>query len=304
MQRFMTRCRAVAPVLAGGFWFSYLFVIVVLAILCFMPAGSAAPIIVDDAYDFNNGPLGWYGQGVGNFNPPDPGFRWTYADPLWKVRSEPVSSKTYATGNYLFSPVINVTGSGGQAPGQNIDKVRFSLAHSFKLPNSTVGYPIAAAQIAYSINGGPFQSLATGDFNTGSVTTPDPEFGASPLVPFVSQTALVAPTYTAGAGLFPLMAGGASFVGTTPGFSTALVPSVAIFDLDPGMVTMQFRLTNANLANECPADAGWNVRYVQVDFATPEPGTLALGAVGLLLAVGHGAWRRRRPLTTAPRVQA
>lgn len=315
VQRFMTRCREVAPALSGGFWLSYLFVIVVLAILCFMPAGSAAPIVVDDAYDFRTGPQGWTPTPVGRngFTPPTTGGKqWGHVGNQWSVNWSPVNfpPDIFATGNYLTSPPID---AGAQVGGLPIDAIRISVAHKFNFPSSINGVPSAAGQWAYSINNGPFIGISGTSFQSGLVTTPDSIFGASPLVgppSLVGQTALVTPAYVPPSGgyadLFPLINGGASFTGVTPGYSNTggiWVPSVAVLTFAPTLIeTLQLRFINANLGSNCPLDAGWDIQYAQVDFAAPEPSSMMLAGVGAIVAAS--GWLRRRRLNTEPRAPA
>jgi len=298
---------------SGGFWSACVFVLIVLGMLLAMPAADAGPIIVDDAYDFGTGPQGWTAQAVGKngqLPPTTDGKRWTHGSGQWSVNWSPVSSPFVATGNYLTSPSINVA---GQNKNVFVDALRISLAHKFNFSSSIGSIPPAAGQLAYSINGGAFVGLPASAFQTGSITTPDPTFGASPLGPYVGQTTLVTPTFIPPVApypdLFPLIDGGASFAGITPGYTNTggtWVPSVATLFFTPTVITdLRIRLINANLGSNCPADAGWDVRYLQVDAAAPEPGSLLLASVGGSLAAGHWLWRRRRrALNSGPRGRA
>jgi len=167
--------------------------------------------------------------------------------------------------------------------------------------------PPGAGQVTYSINGGPFVAISGSAWQTGSVlapTPPDP-FGASSLWPaHVNQTTLVAPGFTppvgAYADLFPLVNGGVSFTGSTPGYSGSggtYVPSVAVIQVPlQEITTFRVRLTNANLGGSCE-DGGWDVGYVQTDFAAPEPSTLGLTTAGGLALAAMTAWNRRAPAT-------
>lgn len=315
VDRFVNRRREHAPALAGGFWLSYLFVMVALAILFLTPAGSAAPIVVDDAYDFRTGPEGWTATPVGKngFLPPATGGKqWTHTGNQWSVNWSPVNfpPDIFATGNYLTSPLID---AGAQVGGVEIDAVRISVAHKFNFPNSINGVPSAAGQWAYSINNGPFVGISATSFQAGLVTTPDPVFGASPLVgppSLVGQTALVTPAYVPPSGgyadLFPLINNGAAFTGVTPSYSDTggtWVPSVAVLTFAPTLIeTFQLRFINANLGSNCPLDAGWDVQYAQVDFAAPEPSSLVLAGLGAIVAAG--GYVRRRRFNTGPRAPA
>jgi hypothetical protein len=298
---------------SGGFWSVCVFVLIALGMLLAIPVADAAPIVVDDAYDFGTGPQGWTPQAVGKngqLPPTTGGKRWTHGSGQWSVNWAPVTSPFVATGNYLTSPSIDFSGPNGDA---GIDALRISLAHKFNFSSSLNGVPPAAGQLAYSINGGAFVGLPVSAFVTGSITTPDPLFGSSPLGPYVGQTTLVAPAFIPPAGgysdLFPLINGGASFTGITPGYTNTggtWVPSVATLLFPLTVVSdLRIRLINANLGSNCPADAGWDVRYLQVDAAAPEPGSLLLASMGGTLAAGHWLWRRRRrTINSGPPSQA
>lgn len=277
--------------------------LVALVLLLALPQARAVPI-VDDAYDFALGPNGFTTQAVGkptgNVPPTNGGRRWTHGSSQWSVNWAPVSGPLVATGNYLTGPVINVSGSGGESPGLLVDEIRFSLAHKFNFPFPG-SVPPAAGQLAYSINGGPFVGLPVQAFETGALSAGPAPFGPSLLGPFVGQTTLVAPTFVPPVGaysdLFPLINGGASFTGVTPGYTDTggtWVPSVATVTIPSTLITsFQIRLINANLGSTCPADAGWDVRYLQVDFAAPEPGSLLLAVAGISAVAGSRLLRTR-----------
>lgn len=295
-----------------GFWLSSLFAIVALVILLLAPTAQAAPIVVDDSYDFQTGPQGWTATPVGRntYKPPATGGKqWTHTGNQWSVNWSAVNfpPDIFATGNYLTSPPMD---AGNQVGGALIDAFRISVAHKFNFPTSIGAVPSAAGQWAYSINNGPFIGISGSNFQPGLVTTPDPLFGPSPLVgppSLVGQTALVTPAYVPPSGgysdLFPLINGGASFTGVTPGYTDTggiWVPSVAIVAFAPTLIdTFQLRFINANLGSSCPADAGWDIRFAQVDFAAPEPSSCVLAGVGA--AVAAVGYLRRRRLNTAPR---
>ncbi|NCA10746.1 hypothetical protein EBR56_02880 [bacterium] len=275
-----------------------------LALLLALPQAKAVPV-VDDAFDFALGPNNFTTQPVGKLGqlPPSKGGKqWTHGGGQWSVNWSPVSGPVVATGNYLTSPLINVSGSAGQLPNTAVDEFRISLAHKFNFPFPG-SVPPAAGQLAYSINGGPFVGLPVSAFSTGSLSAGPPPFGASPLGPYVGQTTLVAPTFVPPVGsysdLFPLINGGASFTGVTPGYSDTggtWVPSVAMVTLGAATFidSFQIRLINANLGSSCTADAGWDVRYLQVDFAAPEPGSLVLAAFGIASTVGWQLAKKSR----------
>jgi hypothetical protein len=275
--------------------------LVALLLLMALPQARAVPI-VNNEFDFADGPLGWTPQPVGKLGllpPTTGGKRWTHANGQWEVNWSPVSGPLVATGNYLTSPLLDPA---GPLEGLPVDAFRISFAHKFNF-SSSLTVPPAAGQVVYSINGGPYTPLPVAAWSTGNVTTPDPLFGPNPLWPtYVGQTTLVVPGYTPPTGaysdLFPLVNGGASFTGSTPGYSATggtYVPSVAVLNFPLQVITdFRVRLINANLGSNCPADAGWDVRYLQVDFVAPEPGSLLLAAAGISGAVGFHFMKRRR----------
>lgn len=285
-------------------WAACILFLVALALLVAIPQARAVPI-VDDAYDFALGPNNFttqpVGKPAGNVPPTTGGKRWTHGSGQWSVNWSPVNGPLVATGNYLTSPVINVSGSGGELPGVAIDVFRISLAHKFNFPFPG-SVPPAAGQLAYSINGGPFVGLPVSAFSTGSLSAGPAPFGPSLLGPYVGQTTLVAPTFVPPVGaysdLFPLINAGAAFTGVTPGYTDTggtWVPTVVTGTIAPTFInSFQIRLINANLGSTCPADAGWDVRYLQVDFAAPEPGSLVLAAFGIAGTVGWQLAKRRR----------
>lgn len=305
VSRFVRR-RGIA---ARSLWLACGVALAAIAALLVLPGSAAAILIVDDAYDFSLGPLGWTATPVGILSPPpaDPaqGARWTHATDFWSVNWSPVPGPLVGNGNWLTSPPIDGSDqSQGAGGGRLIDLVRISVAHRFDFGTTLAPPPLAAGQVVYSINGNPFQGIPDTAWLTGTLASPVPvdPFGASPLWPtHVTQQALVAPSFTPPVGayssLFPLLNGGASFTGSTPGYTAtggAVVPSVAVLDIPPVDITsFEVRLINANLSSSCTANAGWDVGYLQVDFATPEP-TLVVPAVCVALAgAGLRLCRRR-----------
>jgi len=288
------RMRAVVAA-SGGLWSACLMAALAIALLAAVPAANAVPI-VNNEFDFATGPLGWTPTPVGKLGltpPATGGKQWTHGNGQWEVNWSPVSGPLVATGNYLTSPLLDPA---GPLEGLPVDAFRISFAHKFNF-SSSLTVPPAAGQVVYSINGGPYTPLPVAAWSTGNVNTPEPLFGPNPLWPtYVGQTELVVPGYTPPTGsysdLFPLVNGGASFTGLTPGYSATggtYVPSVAVLDIPRQLITdFRVRLINANLGSNCPADAGWDVRYLQVDFAAPEPGSLVLAAFGI---AGMVSWR-------------
>ncbi len=287
---------------SGGLWSACLVAAVAVALLAALPQAKAVPI-VNNEFDFATGPLGWtptpVGKPAGNVPPATDGKRWAHGTGQWSVNWSPVTGPLVATGNYLTSPLIDPA---GPLEGLPVDAFRISFAHKFNF-SSSLTIPPAAGQIVYSINGGPFVGLAESAWSTGNVNTPEPLFGPNPLWPtYVGQTTLVVPSFTPPSGtysdLFPLVNAGASFTGVTPGYSPTggtYVPSVAVLDIPLQVITdFRVRLINANLGSNCPADAGWDVRYLQVDFAAPEPGSFLLAAAGIGGVAGCQLLKRRR----------
>jgi len=280
--------------------------LITLLLLIALPQAQAVPV-VDDLFDFSLNDGGWTGTPVGKFGltpPATGGKRWTYANPLWSVNWSPVDGPLFATGNYLTSGTINPFEQLEQIGGDGlIDTVRISISHKFDFGSSINGIPPAAGQIVYKVNGGPWTPIPAGLFQQGTLTSFTPTstiFSTSSpfLAATVNQTALVAPSFLPPVApypdLFPLLNGGATFTGKTPGYTPTggnLVPSVAVIQLfeEPTLVeSFQLRLINANLGSQCVSTAGWDVRLVQVDFAAPEPGSLVLAACGIAATVG---WR-------------
>jgi len=311
VHRSIHRCR----VAARSLWLAWGVALAAIAALVMLPGSAAAIVIVDDAYDFSNGPSGWTATPVGILYPPpaDPaqGARWAHAGDFWSVNWAPVPGPLVGNGNWLTSPPIDgsdqLQGAGG---GRLIDLVRISIAHRFDFGTTLAPPPLAAGQVVYSINGLPFQGIPATAWLTGTLASPVPPdpFGASPLWPtHVTQQGLVAPLFTPPVGayssLFPLLNGGASFTGSTPGYTAtggAVVPSVAVVDIPPVDITsFEVRLINANLSSSCTADAGWDVGYVQVDFAAPEPALVVPAACVVLAGAGLGLRRRRTRASSA-----
>lgn len=198
-------------------------------------------------------------------------------------------------GNYLTSPVIDVKAM----LGSSADSFRLSIAQRFNFTLGTRGKPLAAGEIAYSLDGGSFVAIPTSAFTSGgsihdaSFDGLESPFAATPGL--VRRTAFVPPKgeWT---GPPPLLPDGGLFTGRSPGFARgAYVPTEAILDFtDTGTTfdTIQFRFIEAGTGSRCPPRSRWDVRYVQADFIAPEPSGLALAGLGCLLAA-WGCWRER-----------
>jgi len=290
------------------------FAAVAAVILVAMPAAEAAAPAVGETFDFSDGPQGWTGTPVGKngyLPPSDParGARWTLGSGQWSVNWAPVNGPSVATGNYLTSGSIPASDLVEKATGlRAIDLIRISIAHKFNFGSFTGAVPPGAGQVVYSINDSPFVPIISAAWETGGVLAPVPPdpIGTPPLWPdHVGQTTLVAPTFTPPVGAysdrFPLVNNGPTFIGSTPGYTPTggtFVPSVAVIDLPPQEISnFRLRLINANLGSFCETGAGWDVGFIQVDFAAPEPDSFGLAAVGGLTLAAAIARNRRAPAT-------
>lgn len=274
----------------------------------------AEPISTID-WDFSLGSGGWVAANTFITSPPpaSPKWTWSAAGGMWSVDSAPVQSPAYRSGNYLTSPLIQL------APESPADKFTFTLVHRFKLPADGIpqpGYtlPVDAGQVTYSIDGNQYLPVPKADW-TASGTLP------AVLASLVQAPGFTVPQFVPGVApvvsLPPLIDGGASFTGLSPGFGSGWFVASQAFQVDvpATTTTLRFRLTNMNLGQKCGLDAGWDVRFARVELSfAPEPdlGMIAATA-GLLLAAGWAVRRRLgphplaaalRPLTTGPRVRA
>ena len=270
------------------------------AVLAASPS-QAGSLVGDGAYDFTAADQEWTPSATGIFFAPPPDKQWRYANARWSANSSPVNGPLVANGNYLTSPAIDVS---HKVEGM-VDLIRISLAHQFEYGSSTNGIPPSAGQLAYSVNGSEFQPIPLTAYLSGSLYDQQgsfPPLHNDLLFDMVDQTALVPPTFTARAdnypSLFPLITDAATFVGTSPNFGSRgdwFVPSVAIITLEPTVITdFQLRLIQANLGSSCESPNRWDVRYVQADFATPEPGAMTLAGCGGAFALISAAAARRR----------
>lgn len=270
-----------------------------------VPCGSvsAGPMVVSERFDFRRDD----GRSTGGaWTPSHSGSgpaaeRWRWVGSPQRATGRwaevPAAGRGHADrGNYLTSPVIDVK----SLLGQEADMFRLSIAHRFNFGLNARGRPVAAGEIAYSLDGGSFVAIPTSAFTSGgSIDSSSFEGLASPFAGtpgLVNRTAFVAPR-SAWTGPPPLLPGGGLFTGRSPGLGRgAYVPTEAILDFRGSGIsfsTIQFRLLEAGLGSKCPPRSRWDVRYVQVDVAAPEPSGLVLGGLGGLLAA-WGGWRRLR----------
>jgi hypothetical protein len=261
---------------------SAVFTILVLAIL-FGTAARAAPVVIDNEYDFSKGPLGWTSQNVSYNGAPVPN-SWQWSGGQWHVDPVAVPSYRYWAGNYLTSPVIEVAAT--------IDILEFNMIQRFRFPqNITTGAPVVAGELVYRIfdannPNAAFQPFALGAFETGLVPPP---FDAKTSFPNWVAPSFVAPTDRP-----PLIPLGGTWIGTSPGYDTdQYVASRATLTQLLAGQKVEFRLINANLGLQCEG-GGWDVSYVRVNGFAPEPGTIGLAATGGGLALACGLLRSRR----------
>lgn len=262
---------------------------------------AAEPIVVSRQYDFrpDDGrstggawtPSHSGGPAVANRwrwtgSPSRTNGRWAETPPARGRGQSPI-------GNYLTSPVIDVK----SLLGSSADAFRLSIAQRFNFNRNSRGQPVAAGEIAYSLDGGSFIPIPLAAFTSGGAVDDASFHGiASPLATLpglVNQRTFVGPN-ASWTGSPPLLAGGGLFTGRSPGFNRGrYVPTQAILDFRGSGIsfdTIQFRLIEASLGSRCPPRSRWDVRYVQADFAAPEPGGIVLAAIGCMIL----AWRWRR----------
>lgn len=271
------------------------------AMLALARCAAAEPIVVSRQYDFRPDD----GRSTGGAWTPshsgDPAVanRWRYIDSprrnngRWAETPPARGRGQSQIGNFLTSPVIDVK----SLLGSSADTFRLSIAQRFNFNRNSRGQPVAAGEIAYSLDGGSFIAIPLAAFTRGGDIDGASFHGiASPFetIPgLVNQDAFFGPN-ASWPGPPPLLVGGGLFTGRSPGFNRgSYVPSEAILDFRGSGIsfdTIQFRLIEANLGSRCPPRSRWDVRYMQVDFAAPEPGGIMLASIGCAIL----AWRSRR----------
>jgi hypothetical protein len=197
-------------------------------------------------WDFTATSGSWTQQNVAQVGPPPVSPKWEYGTSFlsgtgnrWSVRS----GSTPATGNYLTSPLINLN-----VPA---DKFTFTMAHRYRFKSEDDDdddeksklIPLEAGQLEYSLDGANFLPV----FNTDWLTSGTVSGNVSP---FVNYAKWFPPTYIPGANEFPLIQGGASFVGYSPSLPSWVGSQTQTVDFPGETNTLQFRLTHANLGGD------------------------------------------------------
>lgn len=218
-------------------------------------------------YNFNNGPEGWYAE---NFNTSATNWVWDGSPTAgyWTVDGE---SRSFGdvSANYLYSPILCAT-----KDGVTIEVLHLFNFATFTGTSGTI--PTGLGQFQYRV------------ISSGS------GFQASP-VTFTD----IAPTYPVTAPpTFPLEVG-LAWEGQSPEFGPAAWKnSKGDIPLLEGDV-FQVRFVNTHLG---PYDSSYNptpawrideVRFTNVVECVPEPGTLALAAIGGMAVIGLRL--RRKP---------
>lgn len=255
------------------------------------PIAEAGPIVATKQFDFridNGGSAGgeWTASHSGG-GPATERWRWVGSSSRNTGRwtQAPSSSRRRVDrGNYLTSPVIDVE----TLLGTGADSFRISLAQRFDFDRLSNGKPLAAGQIAYSLDGGSFVLIPISAYAVGNSIL-NAGFNGLPS-PFATTRGIVNPR----AGFVPprrtlsespaLLPGGGLFTGRSLGYlNGAFVPTEAILDFtDSGssFKTIQFRLIGADFASKSNPNSRWDVRYFRVDVVAPEPSGIVLGGIG------------------------
>lgn len=282
---------------------------VVVVVACLL---AAAPARAQTSWNFQLTDGGWTTAGERLKQPPNANAFWNWSSPSiavnggpkphWHVTSEGVARST-ASSYSITSPLVTTTGT--------VKSARISIAHNFLFRTGTDVKPLYSGQFEYQLNNsGTWVGLPLSAFTSGSVSAFNPVFGFSPFwsgtsLQLVDQPTFLLPNYLTptGSNALPFLApGAAAFTGTSPGWSTAYVPTQAFLSgtaLVPaiGIQSLQFRFANLNYGAGCLPEDGWNVKFVQVDFSdaidpVPEPATLALAGLGLAALGARAAARR------------
>lgn len=280
-------------------------VVTALALVAARPAAAQTQTITWD-FDVESQAQEWTATNTYK-TPPVPQIPiWTWASGsgstpgMWRVASTGVSSPAVEFGNYLTSQLIQL----GQLPA---DKFTFSMAHRFRMPTDGfvvggVQLPVVAGQFEYSLDGATYLPLFTASW-TSSGTIP------SLLTPFIQSSTWAVPSFVPGVppvvSLPPLIDGGASFTGLSEGRDAGWFVASQAFEVDfPGTTdTIQFRFTKTDMATNCGLDAGWDLRFAQVDLVlAPEPSGTMLASLGAGAAVALLLAGRRHQRLSSPSV--
>ena len=274
-------------------------------------------------WDFTSTSGSWTQQNVAQVGPPPVKPKWEYgATVLSGTRWSVSSGETPATGNYLTSPLIKL-----DVPA---DKFTFTMAHRYRFKSDddddddeksklfksddddekSKPIPLEAGQLEYSLDGAKFLPVFDTDWVTSGIVSGN-------VAPFVNYANWVPPMYVPGANEFPLIQGGASFVGYSPSLPSWVGSQTQTVDFPGETTTLQFRLTHANLGEDDLMAAssllsgggeggegdwgkedwgkgkyGWEVRWAQVEIVNlPEPSTYAM--LGVCLSLAALMWWRR-----------
>lgn len=279
---------------------------IVVTALALVGARAAKAQTQTISWDFNVGSQAQEWTATNTYkNPPVPQVPiWTWASGsgstpgMWRVESLGVSSPAVEFGNYLTSPLIQL----GQLPA---DKFTFSVAHRFRMPTDGfvvggVQLPVVAGQFEYSLNGAIYLPVFSANW-VSSGTIP------SPLTSYVQSSTWAVPTFVPGVppvvSLPPLIDGGASFTGVSEGRGAGWFVASQALEVDfPGTTdTIQFRFTKTDMATNCGLDAGWDLRFAQVDLVlAPEPSGTLLASLGSAAAIGALVRLRRHQRPSSP----
>ncbi|MFM9194832.1 MAG: hypothetical protein ACKOWG_03640 [Planctomycetia bacterium] len=147
------------------------------ACLVLVPAacGWAGPMVVSERFDFRRDD----GRSTGGaWTPGHSGGgpaaeRWRWIGPTQRAAGRwaetPAGGRGQADrGNYLTSPLIDVK----SLLGQSADTFRLSIAQRFNFGLNGRGRPVAAGEIAYSLDGGSFVAIPTSAFTSGGSIHP------------------------------------------------------------------------------------------------------------------------------------
>lgn len=253
------------------------------------PPLSAAPMR-SITWDFNvqSQALQWTATNTYASSPVPQDPRWTWvagtgsAPGRWAVGAIGVTTPNAQFGNLLTSQLIQLS------PDAPADKFTFRFAHRFRMPTGGfivdgVQIPVVAGQFEYSLDGASYLPVFRPDW-TSSGTIP------SLLTPYVQSSSWAVPQFVPGVAplrsLPPLVDGGATFTGTSPGRDSGWFVASQTFEVDiPGLTqTIQFRFNKAELGPNCGLDAGWDLRFAEVDLIlAPEPGSSALAASAVVV---------------------